>query len=135
MLQSDFYNLVIVAIDAAGNESRVPVSLVVDAIAPDNAINLSISPDTGVIGDFVTSSNSVVLSGLAEINSTISLKINGIFNAKIPVDLNGKWSGIIPLIKDGSYGGVNIGISRPQFAILKIFGPVFAFCEINLAVN
>ncbi|MFN5330067.1 MAG: Ig-like domain-containing protein [Planctomycetota bacterium] len=103
MLQSDFYNLVIVAIDAAGNESRVPVSLVVDAIAPDNAINLSISPDTGVIGDFVTSSNSVVLSGLAEINSTISLKINGIFNAKIPVDLNGKWSGTIPLIKDGSY--------------------------------
>ena len=103
LLQSDLYSLVLVAMDSAGNESRVPVSLVVDSIAPDNASNLSITPDTGVIGDFVTSSTSVVLSGSAEISSSVALKVNGLITARIPVDLDGKWSSIIPLLKDGAY--------------------------------
>src|SRR5205807_2553278 len=63
------------ATDAAGNTGAVPAALAVsvDSVAPAVPSIAAFSPDTGVVGDGITSATTLTLTGSAEANSTVKV--------------------------------------------------------------
>ncbi len=63
------------AVDAAGNVSTASTALnvTVDTVAPAAPIITAFSPDSGVVGDDITSATVLTLTGTAAANSTIEL--------------------------------------------------------------
>ena len=74
-LSNGAHSLTATATDAAGNISTASsaMAVTIDTVAPVAPTITSFSPDTGVVGDGITDSNVVTLTGAAEANSTVKV--------------------------------------------------------------
>lgn len=87
------YSLEAVVIDAAGNSSTVTTeSFTVDNIKPDPPTGFVLVTDTGDVGDGITSTNPVVISGTSEEYAEIDIYDGATKIATIYADENGAWT-------------------------------------------
>ncbi|WMW81082.1 Ig-like domain-containing protein [Undibacterium cyanobacteriorum] len=77
---ADYFNLgqgtstfTITATDVAGNTASTTKSVTVDTVVPTTPSITNFSTDTGVVGDNITTDETLVLTGFAEPNSTVTL--------------------------------------------------------------
>jgi hypothetical protein len=73
------HQIVAVAIDAAGNTGFDSAlrTIEIDSVAPETPEIVSISDDTGLAGDGVTSDTTQIISGIAEAGSIVSIRLGG----------------------------------------------------------
>ena len=88
------YVLTTTVTDLAGNVSPVsaPVTVMVDTAAPAAAVVTSISEDTGTVGDFETTDNTLLISGTAEAGALVDVYVNGVIVDTVAADTNGTWT-------------------------------------------
>ncbi len=92
-LTDGVYNYRLTATDAAGNESIVDKTMVVDTIASLSG-GLDQTSDSGVLDDNITNVAKPLFSGTADPESSIQLVFGGItFNTTAGID--GKWSVVV----------------------------------------
>ncbi|MCJ8166733.1 Ig-like domain-containing protein [Pontibacter sp. E15-1] len=94
-LQEGPHTLSVRAVDAAGNTDASPASYSwrVDTQAPEAPVLLAVSEDRGPqANDQVTSDNSLVLSGRAEANATVTLSEKGTVLGTTKANATGNWS-------------------------------------------
>ena len=93
-LASAGHSFTATATDAAGNTSVVSAALnvTVDAVAPGAPAISSISPDTGVVGDHITSATVLTLTGTAEANSTVTVFDGAKQLGTATANASGAWS-------------------------------------------
>ena len=74
-LANGAHSLTATATDAAGNTgvASTALSVTIDTTAPAAPSIASFSPDTGTVGDGITSANVLTLTGTAEANSTVKV--------------------------------------------------------------
>ncbi|AUM11349.1 Ig-like domain-containing protein [Ketobacter alkanivorans] len=83
----------------------VAFNLVIDTAAPVVPAITAISPDTGIVGDGITSANGIVLSGASDPNNTLYLYQDAVLIGQTVSDGAGNWSydhSSIALV-DGTY--------------------------------
>ena len=87
------YALTAQATDSSGNLSALSASfdIVIDTVAPSVATYDAITDDTGIVGDFVTSDNTLIASGSAEANATVELYYDGGLVGSHTADGSGNW--------------------------------------------
>ncbi|AUM11350.1 Ig-like domain-containing protein [Ketobacter alkanivorans] len=101
------YSITATAQDASGNTSVASTSfnLTIDVVAPAAPSVDSITLDSGILGDLITSDNTLLISGTAEANSTVELMVGGISVGTVAANGSGAWSfdytGTV--LSDGSY--------------------------------
>jgi large repetitive protein len=88
------YSFTAVAKDAAGNTSAASAAFVVkvDTVAPVAPVVGGITTDTGTAGDGITSDKTLVLSGTAEANSTVTVYKGGTSMGTATAGSTGVWS-------------------------------------------
>src|SRR5205085_1551912 len=81
------------ATDAAGNTGAASAALAVtvDSVAPAVPSIAAFSPDTGVVGDHITSATTLTLSGSAEANSTVKVYDGTTLLASAVAGASGSW--------------------------------------------
>ncbi len=79
--------------DPAGNtaDSTSPFTVSVDTVTPTTATNLAITPDSGVAGDWITSSGELTFSGDTEAGARVELFIDGGSIGTTLADATGQW--------------------------------------------
>jgi len=89
------------ALDPAGNRSGTssPLPVTIDTRAPDAPVFFTFSEDTGVVGDRVTSDNTLTMTGFAEIGSMIHIYDNGILLGSFVE--TGAYTYLTPTLADG----------------------------------
>jgi Ca2+-binding RTX toxin-like protein len=99
------YAFTTTATDAAGNISPASTALnvTVDGIAPLAPTIISFSPDTGVVGDGITNTKTLILTGTAAANSTVNILQGGNGIGTATTDAAGKWTFTTPTLPDGTY--------------------------------
>lgn len=86
------YDYTITATDKAGNEATETSFIVVDTVAPTKpTFMLDSSSDTGTFGNWVTKSESILLNGVGEPESELTIKI-GANTYDLVVPANGQWN-------------------------------------------
>ncbi|MCP4304289.1 MAG: tandem-95 repeat protein [bacterium] len=88
------YSIVAKATDAADNtsEASAPVPIAVDARGDIEApIITSFSSDSGVVGDGITSDDTLTLNGTAEADSTVTVYDGAVLLGTVLADGNGDW--------------------------------------------
>ncbi|MCP5019410.1 MAG: hemagglutinin, partial [Ketobacter sp.] len=106
-LSDGAYSVTATAQDTSGNTSVASTSfnLTIDVVAPAAPSVDSITLDSGILGDLITSDNTLLISGTAEANSTVELMVGGISVGTVAADGSGAWSfdytGTV--LSDGSY--------------------------------
>ncbi len=81
--------------DAAGNvgQAAPPLVVEIDSTAPAAAVVNSVSTDTGLEGDAVTSDRTLIVSGMAEVGASISLtRVGQGVVGTATADAQGDWS-------------------------------------------
>src|SRR5205807_2298540 len=80
--------------EAAGNGSAASAALAVtvDSVAPAVPSIAAFSPDTGVVGDGITSATTLTLSGSAEANSTVKVYDGAALLGSVAAGASGSWS-------------------------------------------
>ncbi|MCY9861141.1 Ig-like domain-containing protein [Vibrio coralliirubri] len=109
-LPQDEYTWEIVSVDTAGNEKIAEGEFVIDLVSTVNA-GLHSSSDTGVTGDKTTNQKNPILSGVAEPNSAVEVRVSGMFSGsnttkvyKVVADANGNWLCTVSNdLSDGDY--------------------------------
>ncbi len=104
-LSNGGHSITVTATDAAGNVSVAsdPLSLSIDTAAPTKPVIAGFSPDSGVVGDGVTSNTTPVLSGSAEAGSTIKIYDGSTLLGSVTANVNGAWSYTTPELSDGGH--------------------------------
>lgn len=103
------YTLTVVARDAAGNVSApVTAQLVIDATAPDQVTEISLSNDNGsalvaIPSGSTTSDNTPLLAGVAEPGSTVNILDNGAPIGTAIAGNDGAWSFNVPTLTNASH--------------------------------
>ncbi|MEI7748884.1 MAG: SwmB domain-containing protein, partial [Chlorobiaceae bacterium] len=82
------------ATDLAGVEANPAVTTinVTDATAPAAPVITGISTDTGTVGDHITGDTTLVFSGTAEANTTVTVYVNSALKGTTLTDAAGHWS-------------------------------------------
>lgn len=82
------------AVDRAGNASAWSSAALVtiDTGIPAVATDMNISPDTGVLGDGITNTGAIQISGSAELDATVLVYVNGVQVGSVGVDGSGNWN-------------------------------------------
>ena len=75
----------------------------VRAVAPVAPMNMSFSPDSGIVGDGITNASVVVINGLAEAGSTVKLYDGTSFLGSALASATGAWSFSTAALADGSH--------------------------------
>jgi hypothetical protein len=106
VLSSGNHALTATATDVAGNVSAMsqavdPVISAPTPTPPAAPTITSFSPDTGVVGDHITSDNTPTLSGTAVANSTVDVFDGKTQIGTAAVDASGHWSLTTPALTDG----------------------------------
>jgi hypothetical protein len=108
-LSESDHTLSATATDVAGNVSVAsdPLTVTIDTTAPAAPVISSVVNDTGALNtDLITKDNTPIISGTAEANSTIRLKLAGTAIQTTTADGGGHWSfdfSAGPAITDGAY--------------------------------
>ncbi|RLT88907.1 MAG: hemagglutinin [Ketobacter sp. GenoA1] len=92
-IQDGVYGITLEATDRAGNQSLVSsaFTLIMDTVAPDPVTSMGLQPDTGVVGDGVTSTGAVQIFGTAQPEESVELFLDGASAGVVTVDANGDW--------------------------------------------
>ncbi|EGR2227722.1 hypothetical protein DZF79_05635 [Vibrio parahaemolyticus] len=86
------YDYTITATDKAGNEATETNFIIVDTVAPTKpTFTLDASSDTSTAGDWITKSESIVINGVGEPDSELTIKI-GSNTYDLVVPANGQWT-------------------------------------------
>lgn len=119
------YGITAVASDMAGNISGNSgvLFVTVDTTAPVKPVVASITEDTGVAGDGITSDNLLTMAGTAEADVSVEVFLDGTSIGTTMADGTGNWTlGHNTALNDGSYAitasatdlsGNNSGLSDP----------------------
>ena len=88
------HSLTATATDAAGNSGAASavLSVTIDTTAPVAPSITSFSPDTGTVGDGVTSTNVLTLTGTAEANATVKVFDGATLLGSAVANGSGTWS-------------------------------------------
>jgi outer membrane protein OmpA-like peptidoglycan-associated protein len=88
------YQLTAQAESLAGLTSPLSVvyPLIIDQTAPDAPVVTSVSEDTGVAGDQVTSDATLVLNGTAEAGADLDIRIDGALVGMVKANGSGEWT-------------------------------------------
>ena len=108
-LSDGSYTLTVVARDAAGNVSApVTAQLVIDATAPDQVTEISLSNDNGsalvdIPSGSTTSDTTPLLAGVAEPGSTVNILDNGAPIGTAIAGSDGAWSFNVPTLTNAAH--------------------------------
>ena len=92
VLSDGNYQVVLMATDLAGNQSPWSTfPIVIDTAAPNPVSSLTMQPDTGIVGDGLTSTGAIQLVGTADPGDQVEVFIDGVAAGRIVVDNNGDW--------------------------------------------
>ncbi len=99
------YNITATSRDAAGNISPASGALVVtiDTVAPTAPTITGFLTDTGVLGDRITSDNTLTVTGTGEANAPVTVLFNGLSQGTTTISANGTWSLDAAAKPDGVY--------------------------------
>jgi len=88
------YTVTAKATDADGNDSpsSPPLSITIDTVAPDAPTILTMSPDTGVPEDGITSHHKPTFTGTAEANATVKIFVGDTLLGSTTADAHGAWT-------------------------------------------
>jgi parallel beta-helix repeat protein len=102
-LPDGVYSYSATATDRAGNESvrSLVFKVVVDTANPRSPSNFSITPDTGLVGDSVTSVAAPRFSGQAEPGSLVEVFEGQVFLGSALADTRGRWGIDLPSLGNG----------------------------------
>ncbi|MBR1170972.1 Ig-like domain-containing protein, partial [Bradyrhizobium liaoningense] len=94
-----------IATDGTGNVSTasVPVTVTIDAKAPNAPSIASFSPDSNIVGDGITNANQLTLSGTAEAGGKVLIFDGETQVGAVTVDANGNWSFASGILADGTH--------------------------------
>ncbi|WP_282145510.1 beta strand repeat-containing protein [Alteromonas stellipolaris] len=104
LLAEGNYTATVTATDAVGNSDSATGSIVIDTTIDENNNGQtvtfdSISNDSGVAGDFITSDNTVVFNGTVDLgdNTTLTVTVDGTSytfgtDSELTIDVSGNWS-------------------------------------------
>lgn len=93
-LADGVYSLTLIVTDIAGNEGpeSASIEMTVDSTAPSVAEITHVSEDTGVSAtDGMTADSGLVISGRADIDSTVDVLLDGIVIGTVSADASGVW--------------------------------------------
>lgn len=100
------YAVALMATDLAGNQSAWSTfPIVIDTTPPNPVTTFGMQPDTGVVGDGLTSTGAIQLVGTADAGDVVEVFIDGVSAGQVAVDANGDWVldlSAAPLL-DGAY--------------------------------
>jgi hypothetical protein len=100
---SDGYHVLTATVtDVAGNTS-VPSQAFDPAIPPAAPVIITVSPDTGVVGDSITDANVLMLSGMAAVNSTVRIYDGSTLLGATTVNGSGAWGFTTAKLSDGTH--------------------------------
>ena len=93
-LANGSHSLTATATDAAGNTGAASgaLSVTIDTVAPAAPTIASFSPDTGTVGDGVTTASVLTLSGTAEANATVKVFDGATLLGTAAANSSGAWS-------------------------------------------
>ena len=99
------HNLTATATDAAGNVSAASsaVALIVDTVAPAAPSIVSFSPDSGTVGDHLTNTGTVTLTGAAEANATVKVYDGVTLLGSVTANGSGAWSYMTGALSNGAH--------------------------------
>lgn len=87
------YAISVIAANLAGTSvTSALYTLTVDTAAPTAPVVVAITTDTGVAGDGVTSDNTLLISGTAEANATVTVLLNAVSIGTTIANGAGNWS-------------------------------------------
>ena len=104
-LANGAHSLTATATDPAGNISvaSAAMAVTVDTVAP-NAPNItSFSPDTGTVGDGVTTANVLMLTGTAEANATVKVYDGTTLLGSVAANSSGAWTYTTAALANGAH--------------------------------
>jgi hypothetical protein len=104
-LANGAHSLTATATDATGTTSvaSAALSVTVDTTAPIAPSITAFSPDSGVVGDHITSDNTLTLTGTAEANSTVKVYENSALVGTTTADGTGAWAYTSGPLPDGPH--------------------------------
>ena len=99
------HNLAATATDAAGNTSPVSsaFAVTIDTAAPVAPTIVSFSTDSGVVGDRITSDNTLILAGTAEANATVKVYDGATLLGSAVASGTGAWSYTTAALGNGGH--------------------------------
>ena len=104
-LANGAHSMTATASDAAANTSAASAALAVtiDTTAPAAPSITSFSPDTGTVGDKITSADVLTLSGTAEANSTVNVFDGATLLSSAVANGNGAWTYTTAVLTNGAH--------------------------------
>ncbi|WP_290579332.1 Ig-like domain-containing protein [Ketobacter sp.] len=87
------YEFALMATDRAGNQSpwSPAFPLVIDTLVPNPVASIALLPDTGILGDGITSTGAIQLAGTADPGDWVEVFVDGVAAGLAPVDVDGNW--------------------------------------------
>ncbi|WP_372993881.1 Ig-like domain-containing protein, partial [Sulfitobacter sp.] len=88
------YDITATATGAAGNISAAstPLDITIDTSAPNAPVVSGITEDTNIVGDGITSDNTLTFNGTAEAGSVVEVFVNNVSIGTTTADVDGNWT-------------------------------------------
>ena len=104
-LTNGAHSLMATASDAAGNTgvASVALAITIDTTAPVAPVITSFTPDTGAVGDGITTANVLTLSGTAEANATVKIFDGATLLNSVVANASGAWSYTTAALSNGAH--------------------------------
>jgi hypothetical protein len=104
-LSNAIHSLTATATDAAGSTgaASTALSMTVDAVAPVAPTIASFSPDSGTVGDHITSDSTPMLTGTAAANSTVKVYDGATLLGSATANGTGAWSYTTAALTNGAH--------------------------------
>ena len=133
-LANGAHSLTATATDAAGNTgaASAALSVTIDTAAPVAPSITSFTPDTGTVGDGITTANVLTLSGTAEANSTVKVFDGATLLGSAVANGSGAWSYTTAALANGAHSltatatdaAGNTGVASSVLAVTVTAAPV-----------
>ena len=122
------------ATDAAGNTgvASAAMAVTIDTTAPVAPSITSFSPDTGTVGDGITTANVLTLTGTAEANATVKVFDGATLLGSVTANGSGAWSYTTAALANGAHSltatatdaAGNTGVASAALAVTVTGPPV-----------
>ena len=134
-LSNAAHSLTATATDAAGNTgvASAALSVTIDTTAPAAPSIALFSPDTGTVGDGITSANVLTLTGTAEANSTVKVFDGATLLGSAVANGSGAWSFTTGTLSNAAHSFTatatdaagNAGVASSALAVTVVAPPAF----------